>query len=287
MTNPILPSPTHTHVVSNIRNYNLSATVDPAPTDDAAAGYEIGSVWIVPLTSQVWVCTDATVGSAVWVMANGEPVNINRSDFVDAQFGSASGVRQDLTEPFATLAQGAASASGFPGDTVYVQPACLDRCWCRRPKVFIATPQFHRKSRLSRLARVTRRRPLLRCFHRAPTLSMLACFKITCNLISILWANSKSRRWCTRSTVGCRCICRLLRLPHCFKREHFRNRLYCTVRFRHTKQRESTTLTQGSKVKRERITVVLWKRLVHCAINTVCSAGEAYKRRIRSRITKV
>lgn len=47
-------------------------------------------------------------------------VPINQTVFVDLQYGSALGSREDMTNPFQTLAQGLAAA--LPFDTVYVQP---------------------------------------------------------------------------------------------------------------------------------------------------------------------
>ena len=45
---------------------NLSATTNPAITDDSGDGYGIGSVWINVTLDTIYICTDATVGSAVW-----------------------------------------------------------------------------------------------------------------------------------------------------------------------------------------------------------------------------
>lgn len=45
---------------------NLSATVAPTTTDDSAAGYGIGSLWIDVTGDKVYQCVDATATSAVW-----------------------------------------------------------------------------------------------------------------------------------------------------------------------------------------------------------------------------
>lgn len=45
---------------------NLSASVDPTITDDSAAGYSVGSIWVNTSTPETLICTDATVGAAVW-----------------------------------------------------------------------------------------------------------------------------------------------------------------------------------------------------------------------------
>ena len=46
---------------------NFSATTDPAVGDDSADGYSIGSIWVNNSTKDVFRCTDATAGAAVWV----------------------------------------------------------------------------------------------------------------------------------------------------------------------------------------------------------------------------
>lgn len=38
----------------------------PDATDDANAGYYPGSLWFDVLTETMWICVDATVGSAIW-----------------------------------------------------------------------------------------------------------------------------------------------------------------------------------------------------------------------------
>jgi hypothetical protein len=45
---------------------NLTATANPAVTDDAADGYSAGSRWLNTTTGTWWVCTVATTGAAVW-----------------------------------------------------------------------------------------------------------------------------------------------------------------------------------------------------------------------------
>ena len=50
---------------------NLSSTAAPAVTDDAAAGYEIGSRWIDITGQRSYVCLDATTGAAIWKVLTG------------------------------------------------------------------------------------------------------------------------------------------------------------------------------------------------------------------------
>lgn len=45
---------------------NLAATVAPVTTDDASAGYSIGSRWINTTLKHAWICLDATASAAVW-----------------------------------------------------------------------------------------------------------------------------------------------------------------------------------------------------------------------------
>jgi hypothetical protein len=104
-SNPLLPSGTHTHIVQNIRNYNLNANDPPLPTDDAGDGYYNGSVWIdtdaLP-QPQAYICVDATVNQAIWVPIgdNNVQVPINRTLFVDPQFGTIVGVPEDMLKPY-------------------------------------------------------------------------------------------------------------------------------------------------------------------------------------------
>jgi hypothetical protein len=43
-------------------------TTDPTVTDDAAAGYTVGSVWVnTTAPGSAWILTDSTTGAAVWV----------------------------------------------------------------------------------------------------------------------------------------------------------------------------------------------------------------------------
>jgi hypothetical protein len=57
---------TGTGVVSSLKA-NRAATTNPLVTDDAAAGYSVGSRWINLTTATEFVCKDATIGAAVWI----------------------------------------------------------------------------------------------------------------------------------------------------------------------------------------------------------------------------
>lgn len=48
----------------------LDATTAPAVTDDSSDGYGVGSTWVDVTADEVFVCVDASVGSAVWEQTN-------------------------------------------------------------------------------------------------------------------------------------------------------------------------------------------------------------------------
>lgn len=45
---------------------NHAATVAPTVNDDAADGYQVGSVWTDVTADEAYICVDATVAAAVW-----------------------------------------------------------------------------------------------------------------------------------------------------------------------------------------------------------------------------
>lgn len=60
------------------------ATVDPTATDDADAGYLIGSHWFNDTTKGMFVCTDNTTGAAVWEqVGNKDEITVNATYFGD------------------------------------------------------------------------------------------------------------------------------------------------------------------------------------------------------------
>ena len=58
--------------VANLK-VKLDGTIAPGITDDANAGFSIGSRWINTVTKKEYVCVDTTVGLAVWTETTGEP----------------------------------------------------------------------------------------------------------------------------------------------------------------------------------------------------------------------
>jgi len=53
------------------RKANVAAAVAPTVTDDANAGYEVGSLWCNTTADRVYQCIDATVGAAIWLPVDG------------------------------------------------------------------------------------------------------------------------------------------------------------------------------------------------------------------------
>jgi hypothetical protein len=64
--------------------HKTDATADPVVGDDSADGYGIGSIWfnVSPSPRRVYICVDASVGAAVWVLLNevSTAANVTLSD---------------------------------------------------------------------------------------------------------------------------------------------------------------------------------------------------------------
>lgn len=52
------------------RAANYAAVSDPTVNDDSGSGYTVGSPWVNTSTGNVFLCTDASIGAAVWVELN-------------------------------------------------------------------------------------------------------------------------------------------------------------------------------------------------------------------------
>ena len=61
-----MPRPTSNILSGTGPMDNYSATTNPVATDDITVGYSPGSVWANINTSQVFICGNATAGTATW-----------------------------------------------------------------------------------------------------------------------------------------------------------------------------------------------------------------------------
>jgi hypothetical protein len=70
----------------NIRIVNHKFTIAPAATDDSSSGFYVGSRWILD-NGDIYVCTDSTIGAAVWEIET------------YADWNAASGSREIANKP--------------------------------------------------------------------------------------------------------------------------------------------------------------------------------------------
>ncbi len=54
---------------------NFTATTAPTATDDSAAGYAVGSMWVDVTANISYVCVDATATAAIWVKTTADVLN--------------------------------------------------------------------------------------------------------------------------------------------------------------------------------------------------------------------
>lgn len=71
--------------LQSITKDNWTSVTDPAVTDDSDSDYSVGSQWINTATDTVYVCTDVSVGAAVWkvVSASSSAVITAANDFAE------------------------------------------------------------------------------------------------------------------------------------------------------------------------------------------------------------
>jgi hypothetical protein len=93
--------------------HNLSATSDPTTTEDSSAGYEALSKWVNTSTGEVWVCLDATAGSAIWALSTltiddlGSAATANSSEFTPSSHTTDPNAHPDLVRKDTALVGGA------------------------------------------------------------------------------------------------------------------------------------------------------------------------------------
>jgi len=56
---------------TGIRKNTFDATIAPTINNDTDSGYEIGSLFFVPSTGQVFISTDVSSGAATWTKVGG------------------------------------------------------------------------------------------------------------------------------------------------------------------------------------------------------------------------
>lgn len=62
---------------------NYTATTDPGVTDDSAAGYYVGSLWVNTTGPTLWGCVDNTVGAAEIVVVQRETKDFTQTVTTD------------------------------------------------------------------------------------------------------------------------------------------------------------------------------------------------------------
>ena len=78
---------------------NYVAVVPPTATDDAAAGYQVGSAWIDITTGASWTLADATAGAAIWKpMGYRDPKIITVSTHGNSDFTSVKTAVESITD---------------------------------------------------------------------------------------------------------------------------------------------------------------------------------------------
>ena len=50
----------------SLLKHNLTSAVAPTATDDDSLGYEVGSLWVDQVTTELYTCSDASTAAAVW-----------------------------------------------------------------------------------------------------------------------------------------------------------------------------------------------------------------------------
>jgi hypothetical protein len=105
--------------LADVGNSNWAATGAPGVGDDSADGYIVGSIWADTTHKTVYVCTDNTVGAAVWVqivVTAGGPGTAGAMGMPG--FDGADGMDSLIPGPPGTSVAGPPGPPGFAMDGV-------------------------------------------------------------------------------------------------------------------------------------------------------------------------
>lgn len=96
--------PTTLALVPNVKNNYTGSPVPPTSSDDSTQGYQEGSIFTTvttfPTGAHVWVCADATAGSAVWYEISGT-ASTTQKDFIQFKIGNTTGYTASITAALA------------------------------------------------------------------------------------------------------------------------------------------------------------------------------------------
>lgn len=59
---------------------NLNAVSDPTPTDDSSVGYSVESKWYNSVNDVWYICSDASVGTAIWSQLTGQTEDVKNNE---------------------------------------------------------------------------------------------------------------------------------------------------------------------------------------------------------------
>lgn len=93
MTVPDTLTVTNDALAANLKKANLAASGAPGVSDDSDDGYAVGSRWLDTTNDKEYVCTDASVGAAVWVGLVGGDVSgpVSSTNLALARWDSTGG----------------------------------------------------------------------------------------------------------------------------------------------------------------------------------------------------
>lgn len=66
---------------------NDALSTNPSPSNDASQGYSVGSIWFNGLTNQLFMCTDSTNSTAIWLPISGKKFNNVTTDPITLKKG--------------------------------------------------------------------------------------------------------------------------------------------------------------------------------------------------------